>query len=334
MDSGETPATNRPPRRLIDFFTTRESEIVMSLNFASVIPSAAMLLDKPHELTIEELDALIQCGDEYAIRAVVVPEVADYALKYNVTNRGVSAENRKKLTHAIAAYEFQFTGHPIIFTNDGKLGDGQHRLYGCLEAGVSFETLMLFGMDRSIFDVLDTGKKRSAADRLTVEGLPNGNQLASALGWRYQYDCKNPNARFHMAEGRWATHHKILELHQMYPNLGVSINIAGRTRGLISPNAAVALHSVAAELDPVNADLFTRVMINGIDPENPTGCIFEKNAALLHRRLSKEIGKKTAKLPAIHRAAYWVKAWNASRDGKTCAHFRFNDSREEFPRIR
>ena len=306
----------------------------MSLDFASVVPEASVLLDKPHTLTIPELDALIHCGEERLIKAIVVPEVCDHALNYNVTNRGVSAENKRRLAHAIAAYEFIFTGHPIIFTDEPKLGDGQHRLYGGVESGVSFEVLMIFGMPRAIFDVIDTGKRRSAADRLTVEGIPNGNQLSSALGWRYQYDCKNPNARFHMGEGRWETHQKILELHQLYPNLGISINIAGKPRGLMPPNAAAALHSVAAELDPVNADLFTRVMINGIDPENPTGCIFEKNAALLHRRLSKEVGKKTGKLPNLHRAAFWVKAWNASREGKTCSYFRFNDSREEFPRIK
>lgn len=292
------------------------------------------MLDKPHTLTIEELDALILCGDEYAVKAVILPEVADHALNYNVTNRGVSTENKRRLAHAIASYEFIFTGHPIIFTDDNKLGDGQHRLYGCVESGVSFETLLLFGMPRNIFDVIDTGKKRSRADRLSIEGYPSTNQLARALGWRYQYDCGNPYARYDKGEGRWVTNGQIVELAEKYPAMDVSVRMAKKCKGLMPPGIAAALHSVAAELDPVNADLFTRVMIGGIDPESPTGCLFEKNAALLHRRLSKELGKKTVKLSAIFRAAFWVKAWNASREGKTCSYFRFNESREEFPRIK
>lgn len=308
----------------------------MSLDFASVIPSSAVLLDKPHTLTIPELDALIHCGEERLIKAIVVPEVCDHALNYNVTNRGVSAENKKRLAHAIAAYEFIFTGHPIIFTDEPKLGDGQHRLYGGVESGVSFEVLMIFGMPRAIFDVIDTGKKRSRADRLSVEGYPSTNQLVRALGWRYQYDCGNPNARYDKGEGRWETNRHIVELAEKYTAMDISVRMTRRFagRGLMPPGVAAALHSVAAEFDPTNADLFNRVVGQGIDPENPTGCIFEKNAALLHRRLSKEIGKKTAKLPGIFRAAFWVKAWNASREGKTCSYFRFNESREEFPRIK
>jgi hypothetical protein len=55
-----------------------------------------------------------------------------------------------------------------IKRNGTTLLDGQHRLLACIKAKTNFRTLVVDGLDDSIFDSVVTGIGRSGADTLAV----------------------------------------------------------------------------------------------------------------------------------------------------------------------
>jgi hypothetical protein len=50
------------------------------------------------------------------------------------------------------------------------LVDGQHRLAAIIEADLPIEVTVFTDVGAGTFDVLDTGKRRNAADVLAIEG--------------------------------------------------------------------------------------------------------------------------------------------------------------------
>jgi hypothetical protein len=73
----------------------------------------------------------------------------------------------------IAAGRWKPNGETIKFTMDGVLLDGQHRLAAVALAGVGIETTVVWGLDPDCFDTIDSGRPRSAADMLAIQGIPN-----------------------------------------------------------------------------------------------------------------------------------------------------------------
>ncbi len=110
----------------------------------------------------------------------VTPQLAATWLKLNTNNRPVSRRNLQSLTHAMKSSEWKLNGESIKL-NDDVLIDGQHRLMACVNAGVPFKSLVIKGMDRDVFDTIDTGSKRDAADIFAINGEKNVCLLASSI---------------------------------------------------------------------------------------------------------------------------------------------------------
>jgi hypothetical protein len=67
------------------------------------------------------------------------------------------------------------------------LVDGQHRLAAIVEADVPVEMTVFTEVAQGAFDVLDTGKRRNAADVLAMEGEKSAVLLAAMVRtvWLY-----------------------------------------------------------------------------------------------------------------------------------------------------
>jgi phenylpyruvate tautomerase PptA (4-oxalocrotonate tautomerase family) len=57
------------------------------------------------------------------------------------------------------------------FYRDGKLADGQHRLAASALSGVTWTTVIVFGMDRNSITTVDAGRRRDAASALKMDGV-------------------------------------------------------------------------------------------------------------------------------------------------------------------
>lgn len=117
------------------------------------------------------------------------PETARWIVGYaNPRNRPLSERGARYIKMAMTGGEWKRTGDSLKFSVKGELLDGQHRLAAIADSGMTIEMLCVFGLDDSVFDVLDTGRARSGSDALHVAGVPNATTVAHLVAWVHTFE--------------------------------------------------------------------------------------------------------------------------------------------------
>lgn len=111
----------------------------------------------------------------------VSPEIAATFLSRDSVNRRLDMGQVRALAETILRGEWKLTHQGIAFDETGALLDGQHRLHAIIEANTPVEMLVFDGVARDVFPVLDTGKRRSAADTLLSTGEKYLHLLSSTI---------------------------------------------------------------------------------------------------------------------------------------------------------
>ena len=112
----------------------------------------------------------------------ITPDMAKKILAHrNKNNRPLRYTHLEKLSNAIEKDEWKVTNQGIAFDADGNLIDGQHRLAAVLQTRKTVKMTVATNMDASIFDVVDTGTKRSTGDALDILGSEHGRVVSGAL---------------------------------------------------------------------------------------------------------------------------------------------------------
>lgn len=114
----------------------------------------------------------------------ITPQVAKEYLKHNTKNRYGCKGNPDtiaSLAEDMRSGLWKLNGEPIIFDAGGVLVDGQHRLFACIKAGVSFQSLVVRGVDEDSFSTVDIGLPRKAGQILSLQNAPNANDAAAAI---------------------------------------------------------------------------------------------------------------------------------------------------------
>lgn len=111
----------------------------------------------------------------------VTPALAEIILtRHNSGNRPIKPHAQASYAEAMRDGRWKLHSKGISFSRDGILNDGQHRLAAVVDSGCTVTMNVTFGEDRSVFDVLDTGKVRGGSDTLHVRGYKNTAVLAAA----------------------------------------------------------------------------------------------------------------------------------------------------------
>lgn len=111
---------------------------------------------------------------------LITPEVAAQMLERNTSNRPLSNSLARRYASDMAAGRWEYNGQDILFTDDGDLLDGQHRLTGVTIAGVPVLMGVKRGLPGAVFDTIDAGRGRTASDVLALRGVPHYAAVASA----------------------------------------------------------------------------------------------------------------------------------------------------------
>lgn len=111
----------------------------------------------------------------------VTPEIAETFLSLASVNRRLDPGQVKSLADTIRRGEWKLTHQGIAFDEEGALLDGQHRLHAIIESNTPVEILVFNGLSKEVFPVLDTGKRRSAADTLLSTGAKYLTLLSSTI---------------------------------------------------------------------------------------------------------------------------------------------------------
>lgn len=120
---------------------------------------------------------------------VIDPETATVMLDANNNNRKVSPQTTDQYARALDRGDWPFTGDALRFGPNGVVLDGQHRLLAIESTEKSMECLVVSGLPKSVQRYIDSGRKRSAADQLHMDGVANATSMGAAarlmLSWEH-----------------------------------------------------------------------------------------------------------------------------------------------------
>lgn len=108
----------------------------------------------------------------------ITPDQAAAMLRRNLTNRRVDKNQVQQYADDMSAGRWKNVSM-IIFDRNGCLIDGQHRLMALVKAQATIPFVVKTGAPPEAIDVIDSGKKRSAADALTIRGVRHATIIAS-----------------------------------------------------------------------------------------------------------------------------------------------------------
>jgi hypothetical protein len=153
----------------------------------------------------------------------ITPEIASSYLDTNAENRKASRRFVEMFTADMKSGQWQITGDAIKFDKSRRLIDGQHRLMACVAAEKPFKTFVVYGLDRSVRNVVDTGKARTGGDLLAMQGIKNANNIATALRF-----LVNEKRGFSVRGGSSAVSNAtLMRTHSKHPEIGLYVPMPG-----------------------------------------------------------------------------------------------------------
>lgn len=111
-------------------------------------------------------------------KVMMNPAMALKLLETASDNRNISTGHVAALEQMIRRGDWKLTHQGIAVGSDGKLYDGQHRLWAIIQSGMSVPVLITYGLANESRLAIDKGRKRSVSDELRMfRGYSNTVQL-------------------------------------------------------------------------------------------------------------------------------------------------------------
>lgn len=242
-------------------------------------------------------------------RVLVTPALAKKWLATNEENY------RRPKTAKIPAYARDIlagswdsdTGETIKFW-DGKMIDGQNRMFAVIEAGVPVWFDVAYTTSDRAALVIDTGASRSAGDALRHEGVKEVMRASSVVRWTIFWDAK-----IYLGHGGRLnpTHSEVvsrLRSERGLYNAATSRGTDAQKAGLGNGSAAGVAFYLFSHIDQDQAHTFFDQVIGG---EHLTkGC----GPLLLRNRFTRI---HLDRITRSEQLALYVRAWNAFREDRT-----------------
>jgi hypothetical protein len=197
-----------------------------------------------------------------AQRMLITPDLARAWLELRSKNRAISPIQTKRYVNDMRRNRWRLSGETIKFDNSGRLIDGQHRLTACIEANVTFESWVVWGLDSCAMEVIDSGKKRTPGDMLQIRGVSNPKQAAATCRWLLSIKQGLSTTKTRTA---FASNDEIISMLERCPDLNDSISKATGSKGM-PPSLLAAVHYIGAyKIDKAfEADAFALTFTDGI----------------------------------------------------------------------
>lgn len=269
------------------------------------------------------LDMDIQTTSE-----TISPEMAKRLLTGMRGNRSLSRATVLRYASDMKGGRWRLNGEPLILDRDSKLLDGQHRLHACIEANVSFETLVVRGVEAATFDTLDNGLRRTLGHVLGIRGEKDPGALSSALrivrevetGWSDAHRDTTTEL-----EECLSRHAKIRESVEFINGLKAELNY------LMPLTVPTAMHYLGTKSQGRSlADSFWMSVATGENLTQFHPALLLRKRMLALNQAGKRSGGRAAR-KAI--AAYTIKAWNAYISKDDMATLRFDPDTETMPTL-
>lgn len=279
-----------------------------------------------------EIMAAAYCNVTVSITHVS-PELAKEWLGFNTKNRRLDKRNVSHLRDAITQGEWYMNGEAIIFADDGRLLNGQHRLWAIIMAGKGADAMIVRGVNKEAFRTLDSGRVRRAGEVLAMDGEKNSNKIAAAVQALLAF--VDAGGKFYggsCANGRKATPSACQRILERHPGIRDSVREVNRNSLYCSQHAAI-LHYLFYLVNESVAGDFADVLAGGHPDLGRPFVVFRES--LVRSPVCSE--------NRLSYAAKAVKAFNAEVSGDRPKMFKFlaaqvdgngnKKSGEDFPTV-
>jgi hypothetical protein len=239
----------------------------------------------------------------------ITPEMAELLLASNTNNRRVRPNVVRRFAEDMRNGNWSLNGDTIKIAPDGEVLDGQHRLFGCVQAGEPFEVFIVRNIATEARDTMDTGAARTFSDLLRWKGEVQTAHLASAVDCGIAWDARGiPSHRGDLVESnagrlRWLEEN---------PDIREAVRVTtGHRAAPLRFKASVAAPFAMRinRISPIDAEFYLNALKTGANlPENdPIG--------RFRNWLLKSAGQRI-KPPREEHAALAVKSWNSFITGR------------------
>src|SRR5271166_4328515 len=102
---------------------------------------------------------------------LITPALAKELLLNAKKNRNLNEKTVRRYADDMSAGRWQVNGQGIVIDVQGQMIDGQHRCSAIILSQKAQNIFVVRGVATAAMETMDTGKARSLADVLTLEGF-------------------------------------------------------------------------------------------------------------------------------------------------------------------
>jgi len=264
------------------------------------------------------------------VQSITPKKAAEY-LEVNTANRPLSQSTVKGFAEAMSRGDWMVTHQGIAFSSTGVLVDGQHRLAAVVEADIPVEMTVFTDVNDATFDVLDTGKRRNAADVLALEGEKSVTMLAAMVRTVWLYENR-PDLTWSGGAAA-VTNHQIVTTLTAHPKLRDFIVVGDQLAAAIGmiKSAAGAASYLVSQANP-KADLsawFEGVTEGAGLPKGDTRLMLRR---VMFNMTRKHEGQPKRRRDTREHVGLYFKSFNAWATGDPIGQLRFA-GRDPLPAI-
>lgn len=256
----------------------------------------------------------------------LTPELAkEYLERLPERQRNMSERTVDGYASDMLEGEWYFIGDPIRFDPDGWLIDGQHRCTAVIESDRVEPVLVIRGLPADRIRVVDTGRKRTFADALRIEGYPNHMNLAAITTRVWHWEHGNfgyksvPMVQHALYANTNPTHAQLWSTLREHPQL-VEVTTHAQRIYRYTPNVPASVTGFAwwvlGKADTDKREAFFHELVQGSAKNNPEYPLNVLKRVVTRRMTAHEKPDSWVWL------AYYIKAWNAWYNDQSISYLR------------
>lgn len=238
------------------------------------------------------------------------PQVAETYLETISANRRTRAGKIDQYARDMSTGRWHSS--VLRFDTEGRLVDGQHRLWAVIVSGSAQVFYVERGLSEDAVKTIDQGLSRTAGDVLAISGEASAISLASAIRYARWFE-KHPGLAPSSQTREPFSPEEIIDYLKDNPGLRDAVRQGKALAKAIpySGSLAAALQHLETKRNPELAKVFWDQMALGVEMKARTGPYLLRELVISDRLLPRDERMSVNTIAAVS-----IKAWNAWEQGR------------------
>jgi hypothetical protein len=275
---------------------------------------------------------------EVLLNVKITPDIARDLLTVNPSNRHVRLEDTRRWTKDMIAGKWIDTGVPLLFSWDMKLLDGQHRLIAIIESGKTQVYNIVTGLPPEAYNVIDTGRIRTAGDVISDLNFKNYNVMASAIKSEIYWQ-KYGKLGTNLNQSRVANYEvkewvmNMAEMKLMVLCVEYAANFLQKNASFLSASSWAFVFFILSRRNRTTAEYFVTALATGENiSRTKDPAIYLLREKMISFSAKKSSWANRNSVSFVVKMHYIITAWNLFRLNKKPTELSINLKATEFPK--